>query len=47
MKATMKETYETPAIQDIPPVTTGVVQGIGSGDPDDGGNNYGDNVNGD
>ena len=33
MKATMKETYETPAIQDIPPVTTGVVQGIGS-DPD-------------
>ncbi len=34
MKATMKETYETPAIQDIPPVTTGVGQGDSPLDPD-------------
>ena len=44
MKATMKETYETPAIQDIPPVTTGVVQGLGSNDPEP---DYNDGSSGD
>ena len=41
METTKKETYETPAIQDIAPVTTGVVPGnrdpggSGDGDPHD------------